>query len=334
LHEARDLLELTSKAMPEGFAVCRVIRDRSGRAVDFRVEWANAAFGRMSQLDADPVGRRLPEAMPPGTTDWTTTAMRVFKQGRPEALVCKAPTGTPCEVRFARAGAGRLSVLITDRTEFEREEHRHAERLMELNHRTKNNLANVAGMLRLQGRRAADPAVREQLTKAANRVDAVSNAYESLYRFGSREVVDLGVYLTDLCDRLARALVDNERVSLEVEAATVAAQFEDVLPLGIIVNELVTNAAKYAYPEPMVGAIHVRLGQTADGIAVTVWDEGCGPPPSPDTKPGGLGLHLVRSLVRQMEGRIHIRPGHPGMAVEVRLPWPKIQDDGAPQKPA
>jgi len=333
LKEAKDLLELAGDAMPEAFAVCHAFRDRSGKATGFRIVHANSAFRRMLGGCRDPVGCELHEVMPPGAFDWLAAARDVFDTRRPQAVDCKDLLGqSACEVRMARAGPDRLTLVITDRTEIWLEQRRHAERFVELNHRTKNNLANVAGLLRLQAGRTSDLSVREQLGKAANRVDAVSDAHASLYRFGSHEIVDLGAYLTDLCERLGKGLMEEGRVALQVDVVPILGPMDDVLPLGIIVNELVTNAAKYAYAGSMTGTIRVRLERTSEGMALTVADDGRGLPPDMNAKSGGLGMQLIRSLVRQLDGSLDMYRREPGAAFEIRLPRPVVQGAGSQER--
>ena len=321
LKEARHLLQLTSDAMPEGFAICRAVRDRAGDVTAFRVEQINATLLRMLGYDQSPIGREVDDVLPPAPFNWFCACHDILEGGRQVSVDCKDLFGRGAyEVRLARGGPDKLTLMIIDRTQTWLDERQHAERLLELNHRMKNNLANVAALLRLQGARASDPAVREQLSKAANRVDAVSDAHACLYRFGENETVDLGAYLADLCERLGRALMEEGRVTLEVDAASIRGPSDRALPLGIIVNELVTNAAKYAYPGAAQGKVRVSLRPTSEGMSLIVADDGRGLPADLANKPGGLGMPLVRSLVRQLGGSLQIQRRAPGVAFDVRLP--------------
>jgi len=91
------------------------------------------------------------------------------------------------------------------------------------------------------------------------------------------------------------------------------------VPLGMAVNELVTNAVKYAYPPPEKGVISVRLQASDNGPVLTVGDSGCGLPNEDESKTGGLGLSIIESMVRQVGGALTIHR-HPGTTFEILLP--------------
>jgi two-component sensor histidine kinase len=321
LAHAQELLRLTSDAMPEGFAICRVKVDGAGRLTHVRFERVNAAFLSLLGTGPDPTGCELDKVMPPADFDWMAACQDVFESRIPQRVDCKNLFGNgPCELVFAAAEPDRLTVMIIDRTQAWLEERRHADRLAELNHRTKNSLANVASVLRLQAGRSQDPEVRQQLLKACHRIDAVSQVHDSLYQAQEGETVDLGGYLAELCERLHKAFGGDRRVEMDLQTVSVRGVIEHTLPLGIIVNELVTNAVKYAYPSGGPGAIHVGLKQAGDGLLLTVGDDGCGLPDN--LRSGGLGLQLVRSLVRQLGGTFAVRKPARGVQFEIHVPAP------------
>jgi two-component sensor histidine kinase len=329
LQQVRELLDLTCDAMHEGVAICGPVRDAYGRLTGFHIVHVNAALRRMLGDGCDPTGRDLDDVLPPMPFDWLAACRKVFESRRPHTAQCKGRFGSGAfEVRLTPTAADKLVLLVTDRTQVWLEERRQAERFTELNHRMKNNLANVAGLLRLQAARTADVSVREQLGKAAGRVEAISGAHASLYRFGDHEAVDLGAYLTDLCERLGKGLVDEGRVMLDADVVSVPGPIESTVPLGIIVNELVTNAAKYAYTGAMTGEIRVCLQHVSDGLSLTVSDRGNGLPTGAAAKPDGLGMRLVRSLVRQLDGTLTVRDLQPGTAFEIRLARPSAEGAG------
>src|SRR6185369_5810006 len=101
--------------------------------------------------------------------------------------------------------------------------------------------------------------VREHLHKAVDRIQAIADVHGSLYRTSRKDDVDFAAYLQDLCARLGSSLLDGDRIKIEVKAEPAAMPLDRAVALGIVVNELVTNAAKHAYPAPAEGLIGVSL---------------------------------------------------------------------------
>jgi two-component sensor histidine kinase len=185
----------------------------------------------------------------------------------------------------------------------------------ELNHRVKNNLAMVSSLLALQAR-TAGPDVGAHLQKAVDRIQAIADVHASLYRSSRKDDVDFAAYLGDLCRRLDGSLLADDRVRITLEAESAVLPLERAVALGVIVNELVTNAAKHAYPAPAKGQIAVRLERVDRSLVLSVADTGCGLPDQPG---GGLGMRLVRSMVQQIGGLLEVDRG-PGAVFRVRLP--------------
>jgi two-component sensor histidine kinase len=159
--------------------------------------------------------------------------------------------------------------------------------------------------------------VREQLQKAVDRIETIGDVHASLYRASSTGDVDFSAYLQKLCARLGTSLLDGERLRIEVQAEAVTAPLEEAVALGLIVNELVTNAVKHAYPASANGVIHVSLSKSAAGLALEVRDEGCGL--GDGDRSAGIGMRLVRSLVQQCHGRLEVANDH-GARFTVHLP--------------
>jgi two-component sensor histidine kinase len=171
-------------------------------------------------------------------------------------------------------------------------------------------------MLTMQARVADDPNVGEQLRKAVDRIETIGDVHASLYRVSSTDEVDFAAYLQRLCDRLSASLVDSDRVRIDVTAEPAMAPLEEAVSLGLIVNELVTNAAKYAYPSPACGVIRVSLLNHPGELVLNVSDDGQGLPEG--DAGGGIGMRLVRSLVQQCRGELEVRRGS-GASFTVRL---------------
>jgi two-component sensor histidine kinase len=189
--------------------------------------------------------------------------------------------------------------------------------LAEVNHRVKNSLQLVVSALSLQARRLNDPASKLAFDQAISRVRAITSVHERLYRSDNPLVVDMADYLKGLCADLA---ANSElRDLLRVEVEPLELRTERAIPIALIVNELVTNALKYAYPEGTTGPIVLSLRAIDDGlIELGVADEGIGF--SGETGSQGLGTRLVRTMAAQLEGHVETQPSHRGYRVAVLFP--------------
>ena len=180
--------------------------------------------------------------------------------------------------------------------------------LKEVYHRVKNNLQVVSSLLSLQSRRVLDPGARQLLDDGANRVKSMALVHEQLYRAGNLSSIDLPEYLKQLTDNLGnlnRPLSLRVLLKLEVDALTVGV--ESAIPLGLVVNELVSNAYRHAYPADAPGGeIVVRLARSQDGqLCLAVRDDGCGLPAGFELdKVGSMGMRLVETLAQQLGGSL------------------------------
>ena len=190
--------------------------------------------------------------------------------------------------------------------------------LEELAHRTKNDLQMVASILSLQVRSIKDPEAKAAIEGASARIMAVAKLHNRLRSDGTDGVVDMRDYLEDLCGDLAQTFGALRPVSLTVEADRVVLGSAVAAPIGLVVNELVTNAFKYAFPDNQEGRVDVGFRRTEedDGFVLTVSDNGIGWQSTKD----GLGSRIMRLLVQQLGGSMERAPGHPGTTTTVSLP--------------
>jgi PAS domain S-box-containing protein len=232
--------------------------------------------------------------------------------------------------RDAQGQAVRMSGSITDigqRKQAE-EQIRAALRdkellLKEIYHRVKNNLQVIASLLNLQGRNDHDGNTRALLEDSANRVKSMALVHEQLYQGGDLSSIDFAAYLGQLVRHLADAHgAAGQRVPIRLDVAPVQLGIETAVPLGLIINELLSNAYKHAYPGERGGEVVLRLAVLDDGhIEVIVSDHGVGLPPGlrPETVTS-LGLRLVASLTEQLEGALECGPnGASGSRFTVRF---------------
>ena len=313
----------------DGFALVEVIRDEQGQVIDYVVLEANPALLRLLGFESSLIGKRQSEVLRGAPPGWLKACQRAM-DGEPLSFDYHAQRSDRWfEIHLTRVGERELAQLIVEVTDRKWNEHRTSEMFDELNHRVKNNLALVCAMLGMQARAADTQEVREQLAAAIERVQTIADVHASLYSSSRKDDVDFARYLGDLCERLSKSVLDSERISLEVKADVVVLPLDRAVVLGLIVNELVTNAAKHAYPPPASGGISVRLDLAENGLVLAVADWGRGLPAEPPRV--GLGMRIVRSLVQQLGGRLSVEQ-HPGSTFRVHVPaLPAARDDVAKQ---
>jgi two-component system, sensor histidine kinase PdtaS len=185
--------------------------------------------------------------------------------------------------------------------------------LKELAHRTKNNLMMVASLLSMQAGVKTDPATRQALEKAVARVQAIASAHEHFQPIEHHGRVEMRSYLEQLCTHLAEALRDVRPIAMKVDAAQIYLPAEEAIPLGLIVNELVTNSLKHAFSDARPGRIEVVLTHDS-AMTLIVRDNGHG---CPAQKVERVGSRLVRMLAQQLDARIEWQ--QPAVGCEVKL---------------
>jgi len=191
--------------------------------------------------------------------------------------------------------------------------------LREIDHRMKNNFMMVASLIDIQRRRATSDEVREALTSMLARIESFARAHRHLYH-GARavSVVDMRAYLDELCDALAQALTLHGAVVLTCHVDEAQLDRDRAVTIGLLVNELVTNAAKHAFAGRESGHIEVRFERGSKGWTLTVADDGVGigAAARPESK-GGLGQRLVEAFARQASGELTTESGSAGTRLTI-----------------
>ena len=189
----------------------------------------------------------------------------------------------------------------------------------EVNHRVNNSLSIVASMLHLHSSVADSNDVRHELREASGRIAAIARAHQRLYRGDRIDTLDLGAYLTDVCKDLEDSM---PACQVDVTAADgIEIRTDRAIPAVLLVSELVTNAAKYAYPAGNC-RVWVTLSRSPkDAVVLSVRDEGVGLPPAFDIKSGRrLGMRLVDAFTQQLHGNLQILRKTPGTEFVLTLP--------------
>jgi len=191
--------------------------------------------------------------------------------------------------------------------------------LKEVHHRVKNNLQIVSSILSLQSSYLPDDDTREAFEQCQERIQAMALVHEQVYRGADLESLDLGAYLERICEALLDGRGDSSRIALRVEVSTEArTQMEQAIPLGLIVNELVTNALKYAFPVGRSGTIAVTFRPEGECWELRVSDDGIGLEPGAEPSEG-VGGQLVEGLVGQLRGKLERSTGPMGVGLVVSI---------------
>ncbi|HVZ04616.1 sensor histidine kinase [Hyphomicrobium sp.] len=188
--------------------------------------------------------------------------------------------------------------------------------LEELAHRTRNDLANVVTLLNLQAR-TSEGAAREALISAADRVQTIARMHRRLEIHNDRVVVDTKSYIGELCGDLKLSRLASRPIALECEAESHSISIEKAVPLGLIVNESVTNAAKHAFPGERRGTIAVRFVRGENAYVLTVTDDGIGIGTAGTES--GMGSRLMQMLAAQLGSHVIIEQRNPGTSVVVTI---------------
>jgi PAS domain S-box-containing protein len=182
--------------------------------------------------------------------------------------------------------------------------------LQEVHHRVKNNMQIISSLLNLQARKSGSEQITEALNKGRSRVFAMSIAHEILYSSENLAEIDLELYIRRLVQSLFQTfLVDPAQIRFHVESARIMIDIKQATSIGLIVNELVSNAMKYAFPDGRGGEISIRIDAIGDReIRLVIADNGIGLPGKTWLPSNGtLGLQLVNSLTTdQLNGRISV----------------------------
>ncbi|MGJ4953184.1 sensor histidine kinase [Bradyrhizobium sp. HKCCYLS20291] len=222
-----------------------------------------------------------------------------------QARLQKARDEAEAEVRASR---DRFAALAAEREVL----------LREVNHRVGNSLQIIASLLHLQANSSTQDDVKAALTNAMGRVAAVAQVHRRLYTSQDLKSVLLNQYLDSLLDDLRRSAEGNRMSRLTLKAEPVEIDPDRAVAIGIVVNELVMNAVKYAYPDGP-GPIHVELKIEADDVVLSITDNGVGLNATSDPRSTGMGQRIVSAMATKLDATVAPDPGHDGTRIVVRF---------------
>jgi PAS domain S-box-containing protein len=195
--------------------------------------------------------------------------------------------------------------------------------LKEIHHRVKNNLQVISSLLSLQADAIQDQETRRALKESQNRVRSMAIIHQRLYQSGNLAEVNFGGYIKELCSQLFRSYgAASQKIALSMDTEEISLGVDKAIPCGIILNELVTNALKYAFADGKGGTVTVGLHAANTQVQLVVRDDGLGMPAGVEhARSDSLGMKLVHMLVEQISGTLACDPEEPGRAERPGTRW-------------
>jgi len=318
----RNLFE----TMAEGFSIDEIILDETGKPADLRYLRVNPAFERHTGLKAeDIVGKTTLEMFPDAESIWFERYGEVVLTGKPSHFEERfGPLNRWFEVIAYKLENAQFAVIFFDITDRKKAEEALREALSEkevllseIHHRVKNNLTAFISLLSLEGSYEDTEGGRALRKDLQNRARSMALIHETLYRTGKFSKVDMDLYLKNLVNQIAISYGKSARIQTIVHVRDETLDIDRATTAGLIINELVTNSFKYAFPpdfdcmavrgEPCT--IQVSFYNEGGKQILSVADNGCGLPEGFDPLTSkSLGLKLVNFLARhQLRADIEVR---------------------------
>jgi two-component sensor histidine kinase len=256
-------------------------------------------------------------------------AVTALKAGAADYLVKDVQGEFIPLLQVAVNGALRQAEIQRARDEAEAEVHASRDRyaalaaerevlLREVNHRVGNSLQIIASLLHLQANSTTQDDVKAALTNAMGRVAAVAQVHRRLYTSHDLKSVLLNQYLEALLEDLRRSAEGNRMSRLTLKAEPIEIDPDRAVAIGIIVNELIMNAVKYAYPDG-AGPIHVELKALGDELLLSITDDGVGLNVKADPRSTGMGQRIVSAMASKLEADVARDPDHAGTKIVLRF---------------
>ncbi|PWC49991.1 histidine kinase [Azospirillum sp. TSA6c] len=333
----RQLAEQT-KATLDALPAFIAVLDRSGHIVSVNRAWAEAGpettflgqgcivgddylhhCGRGETADPradtamDSLRRLLSEGGPPVSAEYVTNNQHWFR-----CLAAPMPAGPfggtvlmHIDVTEIKSMEAALRKLVGQKSTL----------LREVNHRVKNSLQLVSSLLTLQTLSLPDEGVRVHFQDARSRIEAIARVHNRLYQADQFQTIEFGTYLNELCEDLGRASGGDSMCDIVVRSDVIDLPIDHAAPLGLIANELITNAVKHRGNG--AARVTVTFRREDEKLALTVSDRGPGLPSNFDIrKSRSLGMRLISSLAGQIRASVDIDTTTQGSTFRIELPVP------------
>ena len=178
--------------------------------------------------------------------------------------------------------------------------------LKEIHHRVKNNLEIVSSLLALQSAEINDPKIVDAMQKSKHRIQSMSMVHQKLYQEKSLSSIEMKAYFEELAGYVVNVFDAGNRIEVFFEMNTLELDVDTAIPIGLIVNELVTNSLKYAFPNNQIGIIKIGLKKEHSQLFLKVSDNGIGKSEKEEYIGTGFGTKLIQLLTRQLEGKMNL----------------------------
>ncbi|WP_235295661.1 sensor histidine kinase [Portibacter marinus] len=191
--------------------------------------------------------------------------------------------------------------------------------IKEIHHRVKNNLQLVSSLLSMQSKNISDPSVAGAIEDGKARVRSMALIHQDLYQKQNLKGVNVSSYLDDLAKELFNTYnINPDRVKLDMDIEDLDLDVDTIIPLGLIINELITNSLKYAFPNGESGTLKIKLHQEPEGLLLEVADDGVGFDADLINGKKSFGTKLIKALSRQLDGDIEMTSEN-GTNIQIRL---------------
>jgi PAS domain S-box-containing protein len=301
-----------------------LILDDNGRIVK-----VNRGFEKLFQFPASEIlGKNIDEKIIPGyLLKESDEILQNIKRGKEiyKDTIRNKKDGRPVDVLVFGSkitlpdGTPGIYLVLIDISRHKRSEEQIRASLLEkevlikeIHHRVKNNLQVVSSLLYLQSKKIKDKEVENMFVECQNRVKSISLIHEKLYQTNDLTRIDFEKYLRSLVHHLFKSFgLKNSSITPRIKAENVFLTMDTAIPCGLIINELVTNSLKHAFPSSKKGEISIEVTYQADNkFILIVRDNGVGIPEEINIhNTETLGFLLVQSLVRQIEGNLELKRG-------------------------
>ncbi len=319
LKESEKKYRSLFSSVNEGFCLHKFIYDQKGQAIDYIILDVNPAYETILGIKfKEAVDMKASQLYGTQQAPYLDIYLKVAETGEPVSFETFFP---PLESYFKISvfshEKGQFATLFADITEQKKAEEKIKASLKEkkvllkeIHHRVKNNMQVIISLLKLQSENITDKQTLDLFIESQNRIKSMALVHEKLYQTKSLADVDFKGYIKSLVNSLLRSYGTNpDKVALKIEVADVSLELESAIPCGLIINELVSNSLKYAFPEKREGEIRVAFNLiNNDELLLEVSDSGIGMPKNLDIKNSGtMGLHLVTILSEdQLQGHIEL----------------------------
>lgn len=182
----------------------------------------------------------------------------------------------------------------------------------EISHRVKNNLQMIISLLNAQSEFSYHPSALNAIRESRDRMQAIAIIHKKLYQNDHHTRINMRSYIQELVETISSSISRYEDLVFELDVAGISLDISQAVPLGLVMNEAITNAIKYAYAENEKGIIHISLQNiSAPWVQLKIRDHGKGLPAGMDTdQMGSLGLTLIRLFAEQLDGELYFKNNH------------------------